>query len=419
MSRAVRFGVFYELQLPRPWDPGSEHRIVQEALEQVELADRVGIDYVWAVEHHFLEEYSHCSAPEVLLAAASQRTSRIRLGHGIVQLPGQVNHPARVAERIATLDQVSNGRVDFGTGESTGVVEPGAFGVDLATKREQWRESLDAITRMFVEEPFDGYDGKWLQMPTRNVVPKPLQRPHPPLWMACPRPEVISVAAANGLGALCFSMLTEPEQARSWVENYLSVVDSEDCVPAGFAVNPELAVVTALMCHPDEQTALDRGLEGSHFLSYTLSHYYNHGATHTHGSSRLWDDFENDRREAGYDGHRFEPVNGPLAATYDRHDPYALRGAIGTPEQVRQFLRRYEEAGCDQVILFSQVGRNRHEDVCESLEVFGRDVLPEFAERHEQAAHAKADRLAPAIDRALARRGIKSSPIGEASSPRR
>jgi alkanesulfonate monooxygenase SsuD/methylene tetrahydromethanopterin reductase-like flavin-dependent oxidoreductase (luciferase family) len=222
--------------------------------------------------------------------------------------------------------------------------------------------------------------------------------------MACPRPEVISVAAANGLGALCFSMLTEPEQARSWVENYLSIVDSEDCVPAGFAVNPELAVVTALMCHPDEQTALDRGLEGSHFLSYTLSHYYNHGATHTHGSSSLWDDFESDRRDAGYDGHRFEPVNGPLAATYDRHDPYALRGAIGTPEQVRQFLRRYEEAGCDQVILFSQVGRNRHEDVCESLEVFGRDVLPEFAERHEQAAHAKADRLAPAIDRALARR---------------
>src|SRR5204863_2838927 len=124
------------------------------------------------------------------LAAASQRTSQIRLGHGIVQMPSRVNHPARIAERIAALDLVSDGRVEFGTGESTGAVEPGAFGIDLETKRDQWRESLDAVTRMFVEEPFAGYQGQWLDMPVRNVHPKPYQRPHPPLRMAAPRPEV-------------------------------------------------------------------------------------------------------------------------------------------------------------------------------------------------------------------------------------
>src|SRR5687768_18571263 len=113
----VKFGIFYEHQLPRPWSEGDEHRLLTEALEQIELADRLGIDYVWEVEHHFLEEYSHSSAPEVFLAAVSQRTSRIRLGHGIVPLPPGINHPARVAERIATLDLVSDGRVDFGTGE--------------------------------------------------------------------------------------------------------------------------------------------------------------------------------------------------------------------------------------------------------------------------------------------------------------
>src|SRR5712692_2916940 len=134
----MKFGVFYELQRPRPWGPDGEEKLVREALEQVELADRLGIDYVWEVEHHFLEEYSHSSAPEVFLAAASQRTSRIRLGHGIVQLPLGFNHTARIAERIATLDLVSDGRVDFGTGEASSEAELGGFLIDRATKREQW-----------------------------------------------------------------------------------------------------------------------------------------------------------------------------------------------------------------------------------------------------------------------------------------
>ena len=125
----MRFGIFYEHQLPRPWSADAEHQLLTDALEQVELADRSGIDYVWEVEHHFLEEYSHSSAPEVFLAAASQRTRQIRLGHGIVQAPPAVNHPARIAERVATLDLVSGGRVEFGTGESSSAAELGGFGV--------------------------------------------------------------------------------------------------------------------------------------------------------------------------------------------------------------------------------------------------------------------------------------------------
>src|ERR1043166_10118310 len=109
----MRFGIFYEHQLPRPWEPGSEQQLFQDALAQVELADRLGIDHAWEGEHHFLEEYSHSSAPEVFLAAASQRTRRIRLAHGIMQLT--TTHPARCAERIAALDLVSNWRVAFGT----------------------------------------------------------------------------------------------------------------------------------------------------------------------------------------------------------------------------------------------------------------------------------------------------------------
>src|SRR5829696_10529049 len=149
----MKFGIFYEHQIGRPWEDDTDVRLIHDALEQIELADRLGIQYAWEVEHHFLEEYSHSSAPEVFLAAASQRTQRIRLGHGIVQLPPPFNHPARVAERAATLDLISGGRVELGTGEASSQMELGGFGIDRRAKRAMWEEALDAVARMMVEEP--------------------------------------------------------------------------------------------------------------------------------------------------------------------------------------------------------------------------------------------------------------------------
>src|SRR3954453_12731855 len=252
----MRFGIFYEHQMPRPWEVGAHEELIRDALQQVELADRAGFDYVWEVEHHFLEEYSHSSAPEVFLAAASQRTKRIRLGHGTPQIPPPFTPPARVAERAAMLDLVSGGRVDLGTGESSSQAELGGFGVDRATKREQWEEALDAIARMFVEEPFAGYQGDFVSMPPRNVVPKPKQKPHPPLWVACSRRDTILLAARKGIGALTLAFV-EPEEAGQWVDEYYELIASEECVPAGFAVTPNVAVVLPMMLHPDEETAIE------------------------------------------------------------------------------------------------------------------------------------------------------------------
>jgi alkanesulfonate monooxygenase SsuD/methylene tetrahydromethanopterin reductase-like flavin-dependent oxidoreductase (luciferase family) len=398
----VKFGIFYEHQLPRPWDGDAEHRLLTEALEQVELADRVGIDYLWEVEHHFLEEYSHSSAPEVFLAAASQRTRRIRLGHGIVQLPPGFNHPARVAERVATLDLVSDGRVEFGTGESSSEAELGGFSVDRDTKRQQWDEALDAVTRMFVEDPFAGYEGTWLRMPPRNVVPKPLQRPHPPLWVACSRRETIHLAASKGIGALSFSFI-EPEEARHWVNDYYDTLASEECVPAGFAVNPNLAVVIPMFCHRDEEQAIERGLDGGHFFGYSLAHYYVFG-NHFPGRTNVWDEFEERRSLFGFDRQVASQTGQPLGAQLMEQGLGSLRGAVGTPDQIRQMLQNYQEAGVDQVIFVSQAGRNRHEHICESLELFATEVMPEFLEGEEKREEQKRERLGPAIDAALARR---------------
>jgi len=238
----MRFGIFYEHQLPRPWTEDSELRLFQDALDQVELADRLGIDYAWEVEHHFLEEYSHSSAPEVFLAACSQRSRNIRLGHGIVLMPPGYNHPARVAERIATLDLVSNGRVEFGTGESSSLAELGGFGVELGQKREQWQEAVEQCTNMLAMDPYPGFEGRYFSMPCRNLVPKPVQRPHPPLWVACSNRATIQLAARLGMGALTFAFV-DPAEARLWVQEYYETFERE-CVPIGHAVNPIVASVT-------------------------------------------------------------------------------------------------------------------------------------------------------------------------------
>ncbi|HKM99944.1 MAG TPA: LLM class flavin-dependent oxidoreductase [Candidatus Binataceae bacterium] len=388
----MKFGTFYEHQLPRPWKPGAELKLFQDALDQVELADKLGIDHMWEVEHHFLEEYAHSSAPEIFLAACSQRTKQIRLGHGIVLLPANYNHPARVAERIATLDLVSNGRVEFGTGESSAEAELGGFLIPRADKREMWQESLGAIARMFVEDPFLGHEGKYFKMPVRNVVPKPVQKPHPPLWVACSRRETIHLAAKLGIGALTFAFVT-PDEARQWVNDYYTTLENE-CEPIGYAINPNIAIVTGFMCDPEQERARAMGEDGLKFFSYALGHHYVFGR-HEPGKTNIWQNYKS------------SPINIPGAG--------GDNACIGTPDLIRKRLAEFEEAGVDQVVFISQAGNNKHEDICASLNLFAEKVLPEFKVREEKRAKAKAERIAPILEKAMKRK--KEPQIPKSAEP--
>ena len=234
----MQFGLLYELQAP----PGaSESDIFHQALEQIELADELGFDYVWQVEHHFLENYSHSSAPEVFLGAVSQRTRRIRIGHGVVTLLPAMNPPARVAERTATLDILCRGRLDVGTGRASTVEELGGFDVDPEATREMWRESLTEIVKMWTESPYPGHAGTHFSMPARNVIPKPVQQPHPPLWVACTDPETIQVAARAGIGALSFS-IGSPERMAERVQLYHEQFN--ETKPIGRPANRRLAATS-------------------------------------------------------------------------------------------------------------------------------------------------------------------------------
>jgi alkanesulfonate monooxygenase SsuD/methylene tetrahydromethanopterin reductase-like flavin-dependent oxidoreductase (luciferase family) len=377
----MKFGLLYELQLPRPWTGGAEAKLFHEALDQVQLADTLGFDYIWENEHHFLEEYAHSSAPEVFLAACAMRTKQIRLGHGVVLSPPAYNHPARVAERIATLDIVSNGRVEFGTGESASRTELEAFGVNPDDKKAMWAEAVEQTANMMVMDPYPGFDGRFFSMPCRNVVPKPVQAPHPPIWVACSRRETIHVAARAGIGALTFAFI-DPTDAGKWAKEYYDIIKSEECVPIGHSVNANIAMVTGFSIHDDPAEAKRRGAEGFQFFGYSLGHYYVYGH-HRPGVTNIWDRFQQARPELADVG---------------------SGSGIGTPEQVAEHLQKFAEAGVDQVIFIQQGGRNTHEHICDSMRLFADRVMPAFKAREAQREAEKARELAPYIEKALARK---------------
>ena len=386
----MKFGTFYEHQLPRPWKEGDELKLFQEALDQVELADKLGLDYVWEVEHHFLEEYSHSSAPEVFLAACSQRTKNIRLGHGIKLMPPNYNHPARVAEAIANLDLVSNGRVEFGTGESSSLAELGGFNIPVNLKREQWQEALEQTCNMMVMDPYPGFEGKHFSMPCRNILPKPVQRPHPPLWVACSNRETIKLAAKLGIGALTFAFV-DPEEAKMWVDDYYKILKNE-CTPIGHSINPNIAMVTSFGCHKNHDEAVKRMKEGFQFFSYGLGHHYIFGINKP-GRTNIWEEFQKNKVKTQ-----------GRSTIHQKTDSDIDTPGIGTPEELSNHLRKFEEAGVDQVTFIQQGGRNKHEHICEALELFASDVMPEFKENEEKREKEKMEELAPYLAQAMERK---------------
>lgn len=376
----MRFGVFYELQLPKPWDEDAEHRLIHEALEQVQLADSIGIDYAWAVEHHFLDEYSHCSASDVFLTALAAKTENIRVGFGIRQVIPNYNHPSRTAESVAMLDLISDGRVEFGIGEGATRLELHGYGIPAKEKRQLSLEAAEQIANMMVMDPYPGYEGQGFSMPCRNVLPKPHQKPHPPMWLACTNRKTIEVAARNGLGALAFTFV-DPEEAKSWADTYYSIIKSDECVPLGHSVNANLAVVAGFSLHEDEAESRNRGVDGFAFFRYAINALVANDVKP--GRTRLWEEYEELR---------------------DQDLPTIAAPGIGTPEHFARHIREFQDAGIDQIIFLQQGGRNQHDHIIDSLKLFGDEVLPEFIAGREQREAEKAAELAPYIEAALARK---------------
>ena len=358
----MKFSLFYEMQLADP-TPAREAQMFHDCAAQVVLADQLGYHAVWEVEHHGLYEYSHSSAPEVFLAYCAARTTKIRLGHGITLTPYRYNHPIRIAERVATLDILSNGRVDWGSGKSSSKVEQLAFESDVAQLHAQWLEALDMIPRMWRDDVFT-YDGTFHKIPPTQIVPKPVQQPHPPIFAACSRPESAEQVGALGIGALNFAVGND-EYLGKKVAGYHAAFARARELATPYAKHEHFACTPVALCLPDDRAACAAGFRGAAFFAGALATYYLSGRRPV------------GRLPIGRDPLREQDLDAAMAFR-GAHDTLAMN-VIGDPAHCREIVSRYVKAGVDELILVMQTGTVPHELVMHSIYTFGNEVIPHFA----------------------------------------
>lgn len=356
----MKFGIVFEVSVPRPFRPGVEKMVVDNCIEQAVLADQLGFDQVWAVEHHFLEEISHCSAPEMLLAAIAMRTEQIRLGLGIAVCVPQFSHPARIAERAAMLDVLSGGRAEIGTGRSATWTELGGFAADPDETKKTWDEYVRAIPRMWTQ-PTYSHQGRSFSMPERAIVPKPLQDPHPPLWVAVTSPGTEVDAADRGLGCLGLVVGGMKRQEKT-IATYRRRIQL--CDPVGSFVNEQVNTVNFMYCHEDPAHAMKRGAELSDHFNYLapqqlfVKEIY---PTQSYATDGL---FSALRQESTSSGDSMKIPDGI---------------AIGDPESLIRSLKQWESIGVDRVVfILNSVETIPQAEVLDSLRLFAREVMPAF-----------------------------------------
>jgi alkanesulfonate monooxygenase SsuD/methylene tetrahydromethanopterin reductase-like flavin-dependent oxidoreductase (luciferase family) len=363
----MKFGIFYEMYVP-PGDDGAEARIIRETVDQIVHADKNGFDHVWMTEHHFLKGFSHMSGPEVLFGAAAYQTENIRFGFGLALTPPSYNHPVRVAERVAMLDCLSGGRVDVGSGRSTTPAELYGFGIDPEQSRAQWQEGVDAVTRLLAEENV-ALDGEFVTMPARTVVPRPVQKPHPPMWVGGVGPGNAERAAKKGLGMLFFAHKTDYDGLTEATEAYHANIDQAE--PICGMVNKQTAGFVNGLCSYDRDAV--RSLAAEKTVQHTL-----------HGFDWMADGWPSGQPTPSY----AHLGSGDIAMLREaaKADPKAIEQFMvdegfvmaGNPDDCAKVLDGFEASGVDQVIIHMQMGGMPHDRIMESIEIIGKELIPNY-----------------------------------------
>jgi alkanesulfonate monooxygenase SsuD/methylene tetrahydromethanopterin reductase-like flavin-dependent oxidoreductase (luciferase family) len=373
----LEFGVFQGASVgPRPWDVTEPQRIRNDVAVGI-AADAAGFDTYWAPEHHCLEEYSHASASHLACLAVGVQTKRIRVVTGIFNLCPAINHPVRVAEQIAYIDVLTNGRVELGTGRGSGSTEVNTFGLRTDETRAMWEESLRAIPKMWTQDLFK-WDGKFFSVPERCILPRVVQKPHPPLWVTASNPGTVATAAKMGIGAAMFNF-ADPDLLRPLVETYKSTIEKAE--PVGAFVTNKIMTIAPALCLEDGDEAREIfgrnfGLTAAHFTVYfdTIPQF----AERTKDIPRPIPQSKLRQMIADLKGKK--DVKGPFAGGGVSPENLERNGiCVGSPEDVIRTVRRFEAVGLDQLVLIPVVGWYMpHEKTIESVRILGEKVLPRF-----------------------------------------
>ena len=398
----MKLDVFSEIQDPRPWEPNHEHQRITQALAQARLADEMGYGCWWQVEHHGAEEFSLSSAPELFLAALSQQTRRIRLGHAAVLAPHRMNHPIRVAERAAFLDHLSGGRLELGLTRST-IPEWRLFGIEPDDARAQTQEAFEVIPKMWTEERFS-WDSRTLRVDGVPILPKPYQKPHPPLWQPATSPGSFAQAGMNGVGVLGVTLWTSLTQAGDCIDLYRRAAHA--CTkPVGRFVNDQVAFFTFVHCADTDEEAMHNGAAAAAaWYTHTSLTFFDAKAaflSQLAEQEKLLQRSDGGGLTGAFLREQAAKAAAPTPAQYmigrvlqgetvSPDEVYQTLSAqhgliVGSPDTCRRKLRAYADLGIDRLMCFQQVGGLAHEAVMKSIRLIGQ-LIPEFDTRSAAAA---------------------------------
>jgi alkanesulfonate monooxygenase SsuD/methylene tetrahydromethanopterin reductase-like flavin-dependent oxidoreductase (luciferase family) len=398
----VKFDVFCEVQLGKPFPPDHERKLIFDTIEEARAADKHGFEIWWQVEHHGAPEFSYSAAPELLLTAIALNTQRIHVGHAGVLAPFRINGPLRVAERAATLDILSNGRFELGLAKSGGK-EWETFGVDPETARDELKEALQMIPKMWTQETFS-WDSKLFQMPEREVVPRPVQKPHPRLWQTASSPDSFRMAGELGVGVLGTTLLSPVTFMKLMLDEYEKGFASQRTATGRF-LNHQKGVFTFVHLAESRKEAIANG-------AAKAALWYVHAAPIAFKVPRsIWWDMI----RAGLNPHAARKSAKDIAALKG-DDPTSLEIApdeipviavlkrmargenisneeahevlepldsviIGDPDHCARKVSQYAGIGTDRLMCLLQYGRIPHEAVLRSTRLIGEHLIPQFAGR--------------------------------------
>ncbi len=387
----MKFGLLFEAQRPYEGNDVDWNSLYKETLDQCELADKLGYDNLWFVEHHFLMGFSGSPCPEVLFGALSQRTKNIRIGFGVSILPN--HHPIRVAERVAMVDQLTDGRVEFGTGRSNAYEQTGQ-GIDPRETRERWDEALTMLPKIWQSDEFE-WKGKFWNVPSRRVLPKVFQKPHPRMYLACTQTESFRLAAKKGIGVLSSASYAVDILAEH-VKVYRDAI--KDAEPVGAFVNEFWGNNVHAYCGRDDQAAKELAAESMKTFFGPDKPYIQGRINAYEELLEAWGGVPEDlnadfgrwlrqsddahKKQAEEAGISLDAGPGAARAAIAQLDANVLadRGVIiaGNPESCIKTVKMYEDIGVDQVMMIMQTETIDHDHVMESLELFGKEVIPAF-----------------------------------------
>jgi alkanesulfonate monooxygenase SsuD/methylene tetrahydromethanopterin reductase-like flavin-dependent oxidoreductase (luciferase family) len=356
----LEFGLFMGGYVPESMsaaNPNAEHDRIMSELRLCEVGDQHNWKYAWFTEHHFLKEYSHISANEVLMPWVAGRTEQIHVGSGIINITPPVNHPARVAERVAMLDLISNGRFEFGTGRGSSTTEQKGFGIDdPELTKAMFDEAIVEFKHMWRDGEYS-FDGKFFSLPKRNVLPKPFVKPHPPMWVAAGNPGTFEKAARMGLGVLCFTG-GSPAKMAPLIETYKKhIVNAE---PVGEYVNDNVAVTTSFMCLEDRDEAREWMTHSGNGRQQSLVFKY-------------LDTFPKPAWAPEWPETIPDPTLDQIQAGWE-----SGASVVGTPDDCAEALQKWADIGVDQLIMGPSGSVYPHELLERTIKLFGDEVIPRF-----------------------------------------